>query len=179
MLQNYNKYKVLKIFFDDPRPEGIGFQLREISRTINLAPKSVSLYLTELEREGFIIKRKHRIHGFPVYLANRDDENFKFYKKLDTIINIKESGLLKYLSENCMPDVIILFGSAARGEDLKGSDLDLFLLCKERKLDLKDFEMVIKRKINIFFTEEFSKLSAELKNNILSGIILKGYLEVF
>ena len=47
MLQNYNKYKVLKIFFEDPQPEGIGFQLREISRKINLAPISVKRYLEE------------------------------------------------------------------------------------------------------------------------------------
>jgi len=178
MLQNYNKYKVLKIFFDDPSPKGIGFQLREISRKVKIAPTSVKKYLNELEKEGFIIKTKHRIYGYPIYHANRDEE-FKFYKKIDMLISIRTNGVLDYLYKECMPDVIILFGSATRGEDLRDSDVDLFLLCKERKLDLKDFENKLKRKINIFFAEDFNSLSDELKNNILNGIVIKGYLKVF
>ena len=174
MLQNYNKYKVLKIFFDDPSPKGIGFQLREISRKVKIAPTSVKKYLNELEKEGFITKTKHRIFDYPIYSANRDSGEFKFYKKIDMLISIKMSNLLDYLYEECMPDVIILFGSAARGEDLKDSDVDLFLLCKERKLNLQKFENELKRKINIFFAEDFEKLSLELKNNILNGIALKG-----
>ena len=50
MLKKDNFDKVLEVFFDNPLPEGIGFQLREISRNIKLAPKSVKLYLDELER---------------------------------------------------------------------------------------------------------------------------------
>ena len=179
MLKNYNKYKLLKVFFDDPYPEGSGFQLREISRLINLAPKSVMIYLSELEKNNLILKLKHRIHKYPVYIANRDNENFRFYKKIDIIISLKDSGLLNFLEKQCMPDVIVLFGSASKGEDLLNSDLDLFLLCKEKKLNLDKFEKVIKRKINIFFSEEFNKLSKELKNNILNGIIMGGYLKVF
>ena len=62
-------------------------------------------------------------------------------KKLDIIREIKESGLLEYLQNICMPDAIILFGSASRGEDVKGSDIDLYLQCPERKLDLSKFRI--------------------------------------
>ena len=41
MLTKDNFDKVLEVFFDNPLPEGIGFQLREISRNIKLSPKSV------------------------------------------------------------------------------------------------------------------------------------------
>ena len=153
--------------------------MREISRKVKIAPTSVKKYLNELEKEGFITKTKHRIYGYPIYSANRDAEEFKFYKKIDMWISIKMSGMLDYLHKECMPDAIILFGSAARGEDIKDSDVDLFLLCKKRKLDLQKFESELKRKINIFFAEDFNELSAELKNNILNGIVLKGYLKVF
>ena len=95
MLQNYNKWAVLKLFFYDPLPE---FQLREISRKVNLAPISVKRYLEELVKERLIIKSKHRIHRYPVYKANRDNENFKFFKKLNTLIVIRESGLLEFLN---------------------------------------------------------------------------------
>ena len=177
MLAKDNRSKVLKIFFDDPLPKG--FQLREISRNISLAPKSVKKYLDELEKANLIVKEKHRIHKYPIYHANRDNEYFKFLKKLDIIKEIKESGLLDFLEENCLPNVISLFGSASKGEDIKDSDIDLFLMCKEMKLDLKKFEAKLSRGINIFFSNNFNKLSQELKNNILNGVILKGYLKVF
>ena len=178
MLKKDNIYKVLELFFDDPLPEGIGFQLREISRKIKLAPKSVKLYLEELEKENLIIKKKHRIHKYPVYYANRDHNYFKFLKILNIIRRIKESGLLDYLDEKCMPDVIVLFGSASKGEDVKNSDIDLFLECKEKKVDLFKYEQTLKRKINLFFEENFDKLSEELKQNIINGDKLKGYLRV-
>jgi len=179
MLQKDNRHEVLGIFFEDPLPKGVGFQLREISRKVRIAPTSVKKYLRELIDEDLVTKEKHRIYGYPVYYANRDNEYFKFLKKLDTMINIKESGLLDYLSDECMPDVIILFGSAAMGEDLKESDLDLFLQSKKTKLNFDKYEKVLKRRINPFFGDNFNLLSNELKNNILNGAILKGYLKVF
>ena len=101
MLQNYYKWRVLKVFFDDPLPKGAGYQLREISRKIYLAPTSVKRYLNELTEENLIIRSKHRIHNYPEYWANKDNEYFKFLKKIDTLITIKESRILNYLNEKC------------------------------------------------------------------------------
>ena len=179
MLHKGNRDKVLGIFFEDPFPKGVGFQLREISKKVNVAPPSVKRYLDELENEGLIIREKHRIHNYPTYFAKRDNTYFKLLKRLDTIKTIEESGLLGYLNDRCMPDVMILFGSAARGEDIKESDIDLFLQCKERKLDLEKYGLQLSRKINLFFSEELNKLSKELKNNIINGVILKGYIKLF
>jgi len=178
MLKKDNLDKVLEVFFDNPLPEGIGFQLREISRNIKLAPKSVKLYLDELEKVNLIIKKKHRIHKYPVYYANRDDNYFKFLKRLNIIRRIKESGLLDYLDEKCMSDVIILFGSASKGEDIESSDIDLYLQCDEKKLDLSKYDRELKRRINLFFEKNFDKLSDELKQNIVNGDKLTGYLRV-
>ncbi|MCX9074030.1 MAG: nucleotidyltransferase domain-containing protein [Candidatus Methanoperedens sp.] len=179
MLQNYNKWKVLKVFFENPMPKDAGFQLREISRITSLATTSVKLYLNELIKEGLVIKTKHRIFAYPVYWANMDSAEFRFLKKIDTIITISESGLIEHLVNQCLPDVIILFGSASKGEDTIESDIDLFLLCREKKLSLSYFEDKINKKINILFSEDFGELSNELKNNIINGVILKGYLKVF
>ena len=95
-------------------------------------------------------KKKHRVQGYPFYLANRENDKFIFYKKLNTLSLIYESGLLSYLHDTCMPGAIVLFGSAAKGEDTKSSDADVFLLCKERKLELEKYEKRIGRNINIF-----------------------------
>ena len=175
MLEKDNLNKILEVFFDNPIQEG-GFQLREISRKINVAPKSVKLYLEKLEKEKLIFKKT--LHSYPVYHANRDYDYFKFLKKINTIKAIKESGLLDFLYDTCLPNVIIMFGSASKGEDIMGSDIDIYLQCAEKKLILNKFETKLKRKINTFFEKSFGKLSTELKNNIINGVILKGYLSV-
>ncbi|MBI2665287.1 nucleotidyltransferase domain-containing protein, partial [Candidatus Woesearchaeota archaeon] len=123
MLQNYNKWKVFQQFFDSPLSE---LQLREISRNIKLSLPSVKNYLIELEKDGLILKKKNRVQGYPVYLANRDSAKFLFYKKLDILERISNSGMLDELYDHFLPKVIILFGSASRGEDVEGSDIDLF-----------------------------------------------------
>jgi predicted nucleotidyltransferase len=178
MLVKDNLTKVLGIFFDNPIPEGSGFQLREISRTINLAPKSVKMYLEVLKKEDLIIAKKHRVHKYPIYYANRDNTYFKLLKKLDLIRRIEETGLLKYIDETCMPQVVFLFGSASRGEDISTSDIDLYVQSGEKRLKLDKYEKLLKRKINIFFEKNFIKLSKELKNNIINGDKLKGYLNI-
>jgi predicted nucleotidyltransferase len=178
MLKKDNRLRILDVFFDDPLPAGIGFQLREIGRKICLAPKSVRLYLEELGKENLIVKKEHRVHKYPVYYANTENDYFRFLKRLNTLRSIKECGLLDYLDERCMPDAIILFGSASRGEDILSSDVDLYLQCKGRDLDLKGYERALNRKINIFFERNFDRLSEELKRNIINGDKLKGYLNL-
>jgi len=177
MLQNNNKWKVLQLFFDKPLAEG-GLQLREISREIKLAPTSVKNYLKELVKECFVLEKKNRVQNYPIYLANRDNEIFMFYKKLDILIRLNDSGLVNTIYDKCLPQVIVLFGSAARGEDTENSDIDLYIGAKEVEINLNNYENSLKRKINLFFEPKFTKLSLELKNNILNGVILKGYLEV-
>jgi len=179
MWKNYNKYKVMEVFFDNPLPEGLGFQLREISRKVNIAPKSVSIYLNELVDDGLIVKKPHRVHGYPLYHANADSDAFRLYKKLDMIRSISDCGLLDYLSSDFMPDCIVLFGSASRGEDTDKSDIDIFMKCSKRKADLRKYEKELNRKISLFFSASFKELSSELKNNIINGVLLKGYLKVF
>lgn len=171
-----NKTKLLNVFFDDPLPE---YQLRELSRKIRLAPTSVKIYLNELEKEGLVKRSMHRIHKYPVYKANWDGADFHFLKKQAMIRSIKDSGLLKYLQNTCTPDVAILFGSCSKGEDLKNSDIDIFLLSENKKLELNTYEKRLNRKINVFFSENFGKHSKEFKNNVINGVILSGYLKVF
>ncbi len=179
MFEDYNKLKVLREFFNNPMPEGGGFQLRELSRKIRLAPKSVKIYLKALEKEELITVKKHRTHKYPVYNANRDSEDFLFYKKLNTLMLIKESRLVNYLHDTCVPDVIILFGSVSKGEDIETSDLDIFMQCKEKELKLSKYEQLLHRKVHLFFEEDIKKLSKELRSNLINGIVLQGYLDLF
>ena len=178
MIQKSNRYKVLKVFFDNPLPSD-GYQLREISRITGLGLPSVTKYLNELVASDLIIKKPQRVQGYPRYWANRESTDFKLLKKQDMALSLHESGLINYIEEACSPAAVVLFGSASRGEDLADSDVDVYVQCSEKQLKLEEYEKKIKRKINIFFEKEFKKLSKELKNSIVNGRVLKGYLEAF
>lgn len=176
MLQNYNKYKVLKVFLDSPLH---GFQLREISRLAKIAPTSVKKYLEEFQKKDIIRKSIKKNYTFYMYKANRENEEFIFLKKVSTLIELNYSGLIEYLWENLSPEAIILYGSYVRGEAIDDSDIDLFIIGNEKKLELKKYEKLIGKKIHLMFKKRFNLLNKELKNNLINGIILKGYLEAF
>ncbi len=174
MLKKYNKYRVLKVFLDSPI-ESHG--LREIGRIAQLAPASVLNYLREFEKKGIIKKiKKNKI---PLYKAERENENFIFYKKLSIIYELHESGFIDYLWQKLSPKAIILYGSYAKGESTEESDIDLFLIGKEEKIDILKYEEKIGREIHLIFNQNVKEISNELKNNLINGIVLKGYFKVF
>ena len=174
MLQYYSTYKTLQEFFDFPRKS---FQLRELSRNINLAQVSVMNHVNKLVKEGLIVREEKGI--YPSYRANRENEEFKLLKKQNIILRLHKIGFIKHVDEKIKPNCIVLFGSAARGEDTENSDLDMFIQAAVVDLKLGEYEELLKRKINILFEHNLKDISRELLNNIINGEILYGYLKVF
>ncbi|MBD3248802.1 hypothetical protein GF336_02040 [Candidatus Woesearchaeota archaeon] len=173
MIQKCSTWKVLSEFLKDPQKK---HQIRGISKDIKLSTTSVKLHINKLIKAGLIVEKKDI---FKYYIANFDNPKFRFYKKIDTLLKIEDSEILEYLNDILSPNTIILFGSCAKGEDIYGSDLDLYCQAEEKKLDLKKFEKSLGRKIQLFFSEDLNKLPKELRNNIINGIKLDGYLKVF
>lgn len=172
MLNKYNRYKVLKVFLDSPTES---FRLREISRISKIAPLSVMNYLKEFEKEELI--RKYIQRGIPFYQSSRDNEKFILYKKISIIYELDECGLIEFIWEKLAPEAIILYGSFSKGESTENSDIDLFLICKDKEIDLKEFEKKLNRSIHLMFNSNPEKIPKELKNNLINGIVLKGYFK--
>lgn len=173
MIEKNNRWKVLQPFFLEPKRQ---FQARQLSRKLKLSPFAVRSHLEGLKREKLVVHSEGGL--YKAYSANFDNEKFRFYKKIDTIMRVNECGLLDEL-KRLMPACIVLFGSCAKGEDIEGSDIDIFIQAQEKELNLKKYEIILGRKIQLFFKEDFGKLPAELRNNIINGIIIYGYLKVF
>lgn len=173
MLGKYNRYKVLKVFLNSPTES---FRLREISRLSEISPPSVMNYLDEFEKEGFIKKQIKK--GIPSYLALRDNPQFILYKKISAIFELENSGLIEFLWERLAPEAIVLYGSYARGESAESSDIDLFILGNTKNLDISEYEKKL-GKIHLLSKKSLKEISKELRNNLLNGIILRGYIKVF
>jgi predicted nucleotidyltransferase len=171
-------WRTAAIFFDNPTEE---LYLMDISRRLGLAHTSVLANLLSLIKEGVITKKtlSRGSRRFPVYSANMNDKRYKKHKKLYNLLNIMESGLVESVEQVVMPKSIVLFGSYSRGEDTEESDIDLFVESLEKKIDLPKFEKILNRKIQLHFNRDFSSYPVELKNNILNGIVLQGFIEAF
>lgn len=174
MLKNYNRYTLLKVFLDSPTES---FRLRELSKLSRIAPLSVMNYLKEFEKESLITRFMKR--GIPFYRAVRDDKKLTLYKKISIIYELNDCGLVDKLWDSLSPDAIILYGSYAKGESTEESDIDIFIIGKEKKIDLAEFEKKLNKRVHLMWESDIKKIPAELKNNIINGIVLKGYLKVF
>ena len=166
------KKRILKLFFEQPNKE---YHIREIAKITKIPKTTVARYVKLLLKEGLVKKEKRVFYS---YMANETSFFYKFYKKIYLLEEIYKSGLVDYLEKRLYPKSIILFGSGAKGEYVKDSDLDIFVQSKEQELDLTEFERKLGHKINLFFEEKFEKLSSELFNNIINGIKLSGYIKL-
>jgi len=176
MLQKSSIMMTAEIFFVNPTKKNY---LMDISRKIGLAHTSVKKNLNELVKLGIVIEfvEKKGIRKFPLYKANMDNQLFKEYKMIYNLSSLLESGVIRFIEEKLMPKSIILFGSYRRGEDTENSDLDIFVECKEEKLNLDKFEIKLNRNIQLHFKENFNLYPKGLKNNIINGIVVGGFLE--
>jgi len=173
MIHNYTGYRILRLFFDYPTK---GFQLREICRMAKLGMPSVKLHIKRLENEGFVKMEKTGVYAS--YRASKN-ERFRRYKLGDMLLRLYDSGFVDFLENEFSPNAVVLFGSASRGEDTERSDIDILILAKEKEIELKEYESSLKRKISIMFESDVRKLPKELRNNVINGIVVYGYLKVF
>lgn len=176
MLQKSSILKTAEPFFLNPTK---GHYLMDISRNIGLAHTSVKKNLEKLMKFGLIVEIVEKKGGrkFPIYKADINSKIFRKYKNIYNLSSILESGIADYIEEKLMPKSIVLFGSYARGEDNENSDIDLFVECKKEELSLEKFERKLGRKIELHFNEKFTSYPKELKNNIINGMVLSGFLE--
>jgi predicted nucleotidyltransferase len=164
--------EILHIFFENPTMD---FQIRGIAKLLNISKTVTNYHIDRLVKENIILKQKKSV--FPSYRANETSEIYRFYKTQNFLKKALLSGLLDYLEYECSPKCILLFGSFAKGEYDKDSDIDLFVQSSEQLLSLAKFEKRLKHKINLLFEPDLNKLSPELMNNILNGIKLRGYIK--
>jgi len=154
-------------------------RVRQIERILKLPLPSVIRYCKELKNEELLVTIK--IGNVVFYTSNRVNNNFILEKRLFNIKQIYKSGLADYLKSELINPVIILFGSYAKGEDIEDSDIDLYIETHSKEfIDLKKFERILNRKVQTFRNKNIKEIkNKHLTNNILNGIVLNGFIEVF
>ncbi len=168
-----NPYKILELFIEFPSKD---FSVRGIARNLKLSHATVLKYIANLEKFGFIKKKEATL--YPTYFANTENQKYKFYKRNWLVFKINESGLIEFIQKQALPSTIILFGSGAKAVFTEKSDIDIFVEANETKLDLTKYEKKLDHKINLLFEQNINNLSKELRNNIINGVILYGFIKI-
>ena len=168
-----NTYRILELFIEFPTKD---FSVRGIARHLKLSHATVLKYIIDLEKFGFIKKKEETL--YPTYFANTQNRKYKFYKKNYMVFKLMDSGIVDYIQKEALPSSIILFGSGAKATFTEKSDIDIFVEAKESKLNLSKYEIKLSRKINLLFELNLNNLSKELRNNIINGVVLYGFIKI-
>ena len=170
---------VLEVFFAYPNTL---FTVREVSRLRKITHPTVARCLQTLNKLKVVVgvsqKNKTGVWNNILWKANTSDERYKQRKKMFNLEQLYCSGIIEKIASDTSPNAIVLFGSYRRGEDMEESDIDLFVVSKEKKITLNGFEKKLHRKVNLTFETNPAALNKEFLNNIINGIVLYGYIEV-
>jgi predicted nucleotidyltransferase len=174
MFQECDIWKLMNLFFDCPSKK---FHLRELARTLKWGPGRVERNMKSLVSKSLVNERTEK--NLRLFSANKANEEFKLLKRCYNIYALKD--FVSFLNERLVfPQAIILYGSGAHGEDDETSDIDIFVIGREKELDVNKFEARIKRKLHVIFENDIKtvKKNPKLLNNLVNGVILSGYLKV-
>jgi|SRR3989344_7720021 len=118
--------------------------------------------IQEIGRSKVIIINKDNASIKP-YLTISSEEEKKEYLKKQPIIN-------KIVSELDTKDIVLLFGSYAKGSQKDTSDIDLLIInpTGKKSISLSKYEVLFNKKINpIFVTkQEFKKMLHDKEENV-------------
>ena len=171
------KGTIKNFFFLNP---SIKMRVRQIERELKLPLPSVIRYTKELEEEEIL--KKEKLAGAVLFSANRSSQkSYLLEKKLYNIEQLYRSGLIDYLTDKLSNPIIIVFGSYSKGEDNENSDVDLYVQTHSKNIvKLEKFEKLLKRNIQLFIHSDLKEVkNPHLMNNIINGITLNNFLEVF
>jgi len=112
---------------------------REIAKKLNVSIGATNQTLNLLLRIGIVTREKKG--QLYLYRVIADNPVVREFKKFENIFDI--SGLVLRIKDIC--NKIVLYGSCAEGEDTIESDIDIFIISKEKEKIIKEMRKEAKR----------------------------------
>ena len=146
--------KIYKAFFESKEPK---LYYNQIKEQTNLSHSSLQNALENLKKEKILDEEKtksntfYKINNKKLFALKFSEIAIQTFNNLNTAVKVPLRNFLKDIPKEIY--TIILFGSASRKEEHKGSDIDI-LIVAEKKTDLiknkKEAEITSKHHISIF-----------------------------
>ncbi|MFH1212415.1 MAG: nucleotidyltransferase domain-containing protein [Candidatus Woesearchaeota archaeon] len=168
--------KVLELFFQEPTRE---WHFEEILKESDIARSKADAWLKKFIK-GKLVKRVKKKGSMPHYISDYDSSAYKNRKRLFAQQKLFESGLLDRLLSLPKAKTVVIFGSMARSDWYKKSDIDIFIYGEAEGLKIADFELGLQRDIQLFICrdkKDLKKLGSGFIKNIIRGNLIKGNLD--
>lgn len=167
---------VLGLFFNEPTRE---WHFEELVKAGKITRSKANRWLRQFISAGLIRRIKSR-GKMPYYLSNHDAPQYRNRKRLFALGKLYDSGFLNHLYSLPKAKTVILFGSFARSDWYKDSDIDVFIYGEPDGLKLAEYEIKLKRDIQVFTCQgqkELHKFGEGLIRNVIKGNIIKGEVD--
>ena len=168
---------VLVLFFNYPSKH---WYFKEIKKQVPIADAKISRWLKEFIKRN-LVKRVKPNGKMPYYVANYDSSEYNNTKKIFSLNQFHHSGLLNHLSSLEKAKAIFIFGSFARGDWYKESDIDLFIYGDPEGLDLGKYHFKLHHEFQLFISKnksDLKKFGPGLLKSIIKGINIKGDIPI-
>lgn len=167
MLQIINN---LTPFFEDNFER---IHVRAFARIQGISPPTASRLLESLHNEGLLKKEIDKRHT--CYFANKSSTLFRNLQRIYFKDRLFASGLITQIRDEMVEPLVILFGSLAKAEARKESDIDIAIFTVTKKdIDLSRSAKQLKREIQALMFENLDDVPDNLKKSILNGYLIEG-----
>jgi len=170
MLIPTQRKKILEVFMRDPVKE---IHLREISRLSKVSLNNVNNTLRQFAKDGLFKRRE--ISNMSFFKANLDNEDLlklfeylelkrkkEFYNKNKNIARLLEKYTANVIElSKRQIQLVVLFGSVARGKWDKGSDIDILAVSSNKDSDA--INILNKAKIDVSPLLEIRPISTTIE----------------
>jgi predicted nucleotidyltransferase len=171
--------KVLPYILEHPYK---AIHLRELARKTMTSPSTCHRMVKQLEEYGLVERKKS--YGM-VFVKPVLSQTFKKMKIAYSTYLIERSGVVEYIERNAFGlQCLLVYGSAAKGEDDENSDYDLLAIVSKCKVNRLALSEILKREVNMkcFTLKEWKKVVEKNKafylEVITNSIVLKGNLPI-
>lgn len=164
-----NPQKILDFLCDH---QGEELTEKDIRKAAKISKSGTNYALRDLEKTAVLVRKgRGKIYFYSLGYKN---PVVKQLKVLKTVVYIQPViNKLKELSSK-----VILFGSAARGEDVSNSDIDLFVISNNKKETIEEqiSKLKIRRKLQLVVRTELAHTEFKIKDPVFYAQVQQGII---
>jgi predicted nucleotidyltransferase len=164
--------KILELFFNSQKH----WHFEELRKLVKIGKPQLARWLKLFEKEK-IIKRIKPKGKMPYYIQHTENPAFRTQKRLFALEKMSE--MINHLAALKKAKVVILFGSFARSDWWKDSDIDIFIYGDDNDFEQGKYELKLKREIQVHSAKNRKDLQNidKLLPYIISGDFIKGSIQ--
>ena len=166
MLRKRNDLEIIELLRKEPN------HIRQIASVLNLIPSTVMRILKNLQKEGIMDYNKEGKNN-KYFLKETPETHIyihmaEYYKLLKILQNVLLRRIIKELIKSSNGELIVIYGSYAKGSATNESDIDIYVETKDQKLKQELQKISEKINIDIGKIDNNSALGKEIiKNHII------------